>query len=230
MSELRLVAADLWETSTPLQLGPLHIDHRMTVVRLASGVLWVHSPVAYTDQLRAALEAQGEVGYLVAPSIFHDLYWPEWFQAYPDACFCAAPGLDQVLTDLPFSVELGTDVHADWCDDFDQVLLAGMPKVNETIFLHRATGTAIAADLVFNYDNTYQLSFASQLILRMSGSYQRLAMSRLFRMCIKDRNATRGSIAQVLSWEFDRLLVGHGSVVDSNARSVLAEACHVLDR
>jgi len=206
------------------------MDHRMTVARLASGVLWVHSPVAYTDQLRAALEALGKVGYLVAPSIFHDLYWPEWFQAYPDACFCAAPGLDQVLTDLHFSVELAADPCADWRDDLDQVLLAGMPRVNETVFLHRASGTVIAADMVFNYDATYQLNLASQLILRMSGTHGRLAMSRLFRMGIKDRNATRGSIARVLSWEFDRLLVGHGSVVARNARAVLAEACHVLDR
>ena len=37
---------DLWVLNRPARLGPIDLGHRMTVVRLASGRLWVHSSVA----------------------------------------------------------------------------------------------------------------------------------------------------------------------------------------
>jgi hypothetical protein len=42
----------------------------------------VHSPVAYTDELSAALAELGDVTDLVAPSIFHDLHWNQWRGQY----------------------------------------------------------------------------------------------------------------------------------------------------
>ena len=37
-----------------------------------------------------------------------------------------------------------------WKNEIEQVLVGGMPKVNETVFLHRASDTLIIADLLFN--------------------------------------------------------------------------------
>jgi Domain of unknown function (DUF4336) len=52
-------AADVWLAAAPLSFLGLRIGTRMTVVRLASGDLWVHSPIALTPELRAAVDALG---------------------------------------------------------------------------------------------------------------------------------------------------------------------------
>ena len=36
---------DVWTTTAPLTMLGLHLGTRMTVVRLPSGGLWVHSPI-----------------------------------------------------------------------------------------------------------------------------------------------------------------------------------------
>ncbi|MEC9378722.1 MAG: DUF4336 domain-containing protein [Candidatus Latescibacterota bacterium] len=95
MTDLTSLSPNLWVTEEPLKLGPARLNHRMTVVRLSDGRLWVHSPFAYTDELSAALAELGDVTDLVAPSIFHDLHWNQWRGLYPEARFHAPVGLRQ---------------------------------------------------------------------------------------------------------------------------------------
>jgi hypothetical protein len=44
----------LWVAAAPLSFLGLHLGTRMTVVRLAGGELWVHSPIAATPELNAS--------------------------------------------------------------------------------------------------------------------------------------------------------------------------------
>lgn len=57
---------------------------RMVVIRLGDGGLFVWSPVALTDTLRAEMDALGPVRHLVSPNLLHHLYLgevaPELFQ------------------------------------------------------------------------------------------------------------------------------------------------------
>ncbi len=46
---------------------------RMAVIRLADGGLFVWSPVALSEPLRAAVDALGEVHHLIAPNASHHL-------------------------------------------------------------------------------------------------------------------------------------------------------------
>jgi hypothetical protein len=223
------LADNLWDISHPLVIGPVVLDHRMSVVRLSSGALWVHSPVRLDQGIRAALDQLGEVAYLVAPSIFHDLYWEEWFAAYPEARFFAAPGVRQQHPELPFTDELADETPAAWRDDLQQLVLGGVPRLNETVFLHRPSRTLIVADLVFNFTGYEpRLNLATALTLKVAGTYGRLGVSRFFRMLVKDPKALRHSLDQLLSWDFERLVVGHGRNVERHARPVLEQACRFL--
>ena len=87
------IAENLWEISRPLQAPGLRLDHRMTVARLQTGELWIHSPVEFDAALASELERLGSPRHFIAPSRYHDLYWPGWFARFSDADFYAAPGL-----------------------------------------------------------------------------------------------------------------------------------------
>jgi hypothetical protein len=69
--------SNLWELERPLKAPGVRVGHRMTVARLASGELWVHSPVAFEESIAHDLAALGPAAHFIAPSIYHDLHWPK---------------------------------------------------------------------------------------------------------------------------------------------------------
>jgi hypothetical protein len=79
------LAEDIWTQSREVRFFGVETGSRMTVVRLAEGGLFVHSPVPLDDATRAAVDALGEVRAVVAPSLFHHLSIGEWKAAYPRA-------------------------------------------------------------------------------------------------------------------------------------------------
>lgn len=40
-----------------------------------------------------------------------------------------------------------------------------------------------------------------------------------------DKEIVKGGLETILSWEFDRIILAHGSLIESNAKAVLVEAC-----
>ena len=219
---LRLLADELWELNAPMSVVGMELGHRMTVARLPNGTLWIHSPVAYTADLGAELAALGPVAHIIAPNAMHDTYLEGWFVAYPDARFHAAKGLAQARPDLKFTDTLGEPAPAAWASVFDQLLLRGMPRLNEVVFLHRASRTLIITDLAFNLGE--DMPFLSRVLSRLNDCYCRFGPSRLLRSTIKDRAALKQSIAHVLNWDFDRIVLSHGSNVPTGGRALLQDA------
>jgi hypothetical protein len=194
----------------------------MTVARLPDQSLWLHSPVAYSAELAAALERLGPVGHIVAPNAMHDTYLEGWFAAYPQARIHGAKGFATFRPDLKFTDTLGDTAPAAWSAVFDQRMLRGMPRLNEVVFLHRASRTLILTDLVFNLGA--EMPRLSRVLLRINGCYNCLAVSRLLQTTIKDRPALRASLDYMLAWDFDRVVVSHGRNLDSGAKDALRTA------
>ncbi len=229
MPILNPIAETLWELSRPVKLPGLRVGHRMTVARLQTGELWVHSPVACDAMLAAELRAMGEPQHFVAPSTYHDLYWNEWFANFRDATFYCAPGLNENPREFAFDRVLSHNVREPWESELPKVLVRGMPKINEFVFLHQATGTLIVTDLVFNFDVAQQ-NLLGKLFLRLNGVYGRVGCSRIFRHFIKDRDAFEKSISEILALDFDRLVLAHGAIVDTGGKQTLTRAFEWLLR
>jgi hypothetical protein len=223
---LHRLADHLWEVNAPLTVFGMALGHRMTVARLPEGGLWVHSPVAHNTALAAALAALGPVAHVVAPNVIHDTYLEGWFAAYPAARFHGARGFAQARPDLKFTDPLGDTPPPAWADVLDQHLLRGMPRVNEVAFLHRASRTLILTDLVFNLRG--EMPLLSRVLLRVNDCYCKLGPSRLLRSVIKDRAALRPSLDAILAWDFDRVVLSHGEIVESGGREALRTALALL--
>lgn len=197
--------------------------HRMTVARLRTGEVWIHSPVAYDPALAKELKELGELQYFVAPNTYHDLYWTEWFENFKEATFYCAPGLKQNPREFAFDRVLNHSVREPWESELPKLLVRGMPKINEFVFLHPASRTLIVTDLVFNIDIGQQIVLG-KLFLKLNGIYGRVGCSRIFRHFIEDRAAFRQSIAETLALDFDRLVLAHGAIIDPGGKETLSRA------
>jgi len=208
----RQVASDLWVTERPQRAFGIEVGTRMTVVRLADGSLFVHSPVALDRPTRRALDALGPVHHVVAPNKFHHLYAGQYPVVYLDARVYAAPGLRARRPDLPIDEELGDAAPAAWAGQIEQTLFRGMPLTNEVVFLHRASRTLVFTDLVTNIRSA--ASFDTRLLFLLNGTYGRFASGFIERLITRDHTAARTSLERILAWDFDRVIVAHGEILE----------------
>ena len=222
---LHAIATDLWAIEAALRLpGGLRLPSRATILRVSGDRLVVHSPLAIDDETARAIDALGEVSFIVAPSCFHHLYAARTASRWPKAEVLGAPSLAKKLAGLPFdplpssSSLLGGELLVRRID--------GVPGLDEHVFFHPTSRTLVVTDLVFNVHACP--GFGMPIFLRLVGAWKKLAQSRMWRFATKDRAAAAASVADVLAWDFDRLVMAHGDVIESGAREGLAEALHWL--
>lgn len=223
MTALRPFTPNIHVASAPVSILGMRLTSTMTIVRLADDALLVHSPIALTPQLRAAVEQLGRVAHLFAPNLYHHLRLGEWSAAFPHARIHAPAGLARKRPDLRIdrAHDAGTPEPA-FFGDLDEVHIDGF-RLEETVLVERASGTAIVADLVHAVGRPTQPW--ARLYTTAMGFYDRVALSRVIRWtAFSDRKAARRSLDALLALPFDRVIVGHGQALDAGAREAIAAA------
>jgi hypothetical protein len=62
------------------------------------------------------------------------------------------------------------------------------------------------------------------------GATGRFGTHRLIRLAIRDRKATRRSLDRILAWDFERVVMSHGEVLETGGRHALERAFAYLPR
>jgi hypothetical protein len=156
---------------------------------------------------------------VVGPSKVHHLYLGDYVRAYPSAELCGAPGLAEKRSDLRFHRVLDATPVAAWEGRMLHHPFAGAPAVNEVVFLHRPSRTQLLTDLAFNVKPGPRNR--ARLFHRLVGATGRFGPHRLVRTMIRDREAARRSLETILAWDFDRIVVTHGDVLEQGGREAL---------
>ena len=219
-SELRRLDQNLWVIDQPLRVGGLELGARTCVIRLGDGGVIVHAPGPRTAGLSREIAALGPVRALVAPNLLHHLFLAETANAFPQARVFGAPGLREKLGGTRIDEVLAETPPALWAGQLDSLLVAGLPGLGEVVFLHRASHTLLCLDLCFNV--RISSSWFTRVFMRMNGAYGRFGPSRAFRyVMMKDARAVRASIDRILAWDFERVTVAHGEVLETGGRDAL---------
>jgi hypothetical protein len=201
--------------------GGFHFPTRMTAVELEGGELALISPVPIDDAVAHRLAALGKVAYIIAPNLHHNLYVAAASQRYPEARVLAPAGLAARLA-AQGAASLADDLPAPVARALDMVHIEGAAALDEYTFFHRASGTLVVTDLVFNV--VHPRGFWANAVLWLVGCHGRLASSRAWRLFVKDRAAMARSVERVLALPVQRLVMAHGEVVTSDAHDQLAAA------
>ncbi len=210
----------LWVADESFSMLKLDVGARMTVVRLSDGSLLVISPIELTPQLRTELTAVGDVRCIIAPNRYHYLSVSEYSKEFPDAALFVAPGLK--LNDLTVSGTLSDQAEALWSDVLDQAIFYGNKMEQEVVFFHKASRTLILTDLCFNIRRaTAPLQRIMARLLDINGKF---APSRLFRVTTRNKRTARASRDRILRWDFDRVIVAHGDVLENGGKAALQKA------
>lgn len=224
MTRLLPFARELWlaDGSVVPFLRFFPYPTRMAVVRLASGDLWVWSPVALDDGLAAEVDALGPVRHLVAPNLLHHLFLGDWARRYPEGRLYAPPGLARKRPDLAFDAELGDRPDPAWGGEIESLVFRGSFAIDEVLFFHRPSRTALVCDLVqrFEPDRVHGLSGAIMRLWGLVGEDG--STPREWRATFWNRRAARAAKRRALAWDPERLVIAHGACAAQDGRRVLA--------
>ena len=216
------VTDTLWTVQIPLRFYGIEMGTRMTICRLHNGDLWVHSPIKPDEKLRQELDALGTVRFIVAPNKLHHLFVLDFMAVYPDARVFCSPDLPKKRPDIPFESVLGDTPEPGWAADIDQVVIRGHIYLDEVVFFHRNSRTLILADLCESgHADSPPLS---RLSARLVGIYEKPGPPIDMKLMFRDKVATRESIEKVMAWDFDKMILSHGHLVRSNAKTVFHQA------
>lgn len=219
---LKAIAKDVWgqEADIKLPLG-MRMPGRATIMRAGnSGELAIYSPLPIDDELAKEIESHGEVRFLIAPNLVHWMYLAAAKQRFKKAKVYAPPGLEKKLKGAVDFEPLPTNGHVkEIGEGLRFALVEGSPKMNEHILLHEESRSLMVGDLLFNIHQTNSLGMKLFLIF-LSRAWKKPAQSSFWKALTKDRAACARSIDDMLTWDFERVVVTHGDVIEHDARAV----------
>lgn len=206
---LQNFAENIWvaDGSPVNSIGPWKHATRVIVIRLADGSLWVNSPIDAPDDDILAVQKLGPVRYLIAPIRFHVWRLKKWMAIFPDAEIWGPPGSRDALEGAAFDGVLGDVPPAAWSQDLDQMIFRYSPAGDEAEFLHLPSRTLIISDCI--QEPRSPVSYVTRPLVQLSRTL---------------RAAGRRSRADLLSWDFDGLIVAHGPCVREGARTYVERA------
>lgn len=212
----------------PNQLAPLlweikgrwknKLGRRMTVVRLSDGRLIIHNAIQLHEDELNWLRSLGFVSFIIAPNIFHcsDLAWMS--RQFPQAaCYVPAEkydffqqqGVNVKITEKDFPKDIS---------EFENLYMHGT-KMSESVFIHHPSKTLILCDLAFNMPDVF--TGLSRIFMRWNKAF-RLGPTRLIRlMFTKNIKQLKASYENLFQYDFDRVVVNHGDVVNQNGKELL---------
>jgi len=219
--------------------GPPDFVLRTTVVRLATGGLWVVSPVAPTEECLALLAAiGGPVEHIVAPNTSpeHTTFVEEWAtRHFPAAQVWAVAQLKGKLGSAEaramwLSGDTAAGAEAAWGGEIRAVVTAfdppaGSPvKFAEATFLVKEPRAVLTFDLAFGYwPDRYAEGSLTEMFWGAFGVASALTPTHLSSKPLFDQDPAmaRAWLAAVGGMDFDVLISGHGSAPIAGARGLI---------
>lgn len=220
---LREIDRDIWVAEQPFRYFGLSVGTRMTAIRLANRELAVISPIALNDTIASQLDELGTVKHIIAPNLYHYLFAANFKTRYPNGTFWAAPGLEIKKPDLAIDKIIKSDENTlsdglqyVFFEGFRTIGLTGFDSLNECVFFHSASRTLILTDTAFHFDDSFPA--LTQFATKIIGGYKSLSPSLLERIATTEKEKVRQSVEKILCWDFERVIVAHGSIIEQNGK------------
>jgi hypothetical protein len=98
------------------------------------------------------------------------------------------------------------------------------------LFLHRASRTLILDDLIQVHPSVKGKLLHNALFKLEGVAAPQGGVGLDIRLSFTQRDLARRSLEKLLSWDFDKLIIAHGSCIEKDAKQFVEQAFHWLRR
>lgn len=216
-----------------IRFGPpglrLPFSTRMTIVRLAGGQLFVHSPTPVTPSLQQEIAEIGRPRWIIGPNRIHYWWMPDWRATYHDADIYLAPRIREQSAgriDFP-TTALDRDRGYPWDEAIATLPIHGS-YMTEVEFFHHPSRTLILTDLIENFETSKMPTTWMRWLVRLSGvAAPHGAMPFDMRLTFwRQRRALKAAIRRMIAWRPERVVIAHGKWFERDGEAALRRAFH----
>jgi hypothetical protein len=142
----------------------------------------------------------------------HHFWLGDWKSAYSATRLYASPALPRRRRDLSFDAVLSDRPEPAWASQIDQVAMQGNVVMTEIVFLHRASRTAIFADLLQNFPPDWFKGWRG-MVAHWDGLVNPdYGAPRELRATFWRRERARQSLKRILDFAPERVVIAHGDM------------------
>lgn len=217
-----LVPKSIWVSERSIWFSGVRLRSRTTVVRLAGDALWVHSPCTPSCEVCAALDALGEVRWIVVPNRFHHLQTPATVARYPNARIVGPRSAEARNPHVRVTMTADDPEYLGAAPELTSIPLDGVPFLDETVFFHSASGSLIAADLLMSACARDHWTWRAAA--RVFGRYEKVGTPPDVRLHTRASAAAAESIARMRALPVERILVAHADPITDRPLDQLVAA------
>ncbi len=216
LNTLKPVDENIWIVDgEAISFYGLPYSTRMTVVRLANGDLFLHSPIALNDDLKRQIDVLGKVRHLVSPNWIHYAYIPEWAETYIETISWASPGVRKRAkkfgVPIVFDRDLGDISEPEWSDELEQMVVRGNRYHEEVVFFHKSSKTLILTDLIENFEaRSIPIWFRPLAWLAGILDPDGKAPVDMRLGFLKGKRELRQAVQRMIEWAPERVILSHG--------------------
>eukprot|EP00127_Corallochytrium_limacisporum_P001976 Clim_evm1s93 gene=Clim_evmTU1s93 len=246
---------DIWIVDGPsIKFYGLPFPTRMTVVRLSTGDLWVHSPIEWSTELQEKIQTlgNGQIKYLIAPNWIHYAYIADWHRNNLNATVWVAPGVvkrayehniemppadacnllvvgpeSRLLTDDEVAETAMWDPNEKNSKSWDGIkalFVSGSKIHQEVVFFHEASGTLILTDLVESFELNKSPWYLKPLLWMVGVTAPDGKMPPDMAATFKRKDLLKASLEIILEWDPQCLIIAHGNCSQADANARLRRA------
>ncbi|KAK0458163.1 uncharacterized protein EV420DRAFT_382494 [Desarmillaria tabescens] len=229
---IREVTTNVWIFSKPFTRARfIPFGGRSTAIKLASGDVWVLASTPLTLDTKETIDKLGPVKWIVAGDAEHHLFLAEYKKAYADAKLVVVERLFKKKKDegLDVAGAYGVDPPETEYGFESEIKAHYFPgfQNQDVAFYHVASKSLIVADLIFNLPGTEQYSkskASAKVPIIGKFSPPGLVLKSLLWSLGKDKDAMRRDIKVVSEWDFSRIIMCHGDVIEEDAPKAWKDA------
>lgn len=217
---MRQLAEGLWCIDHEFRMLKAELGLRTTIVRLSGGGLLVHSPGPLQASDIADIQALGPVVGIFAPNAVHHLFLRDALAALGGELW-VTPGLPKRV---PAFAEFPVVQHViprAWGSGVAIEKVDGANRLQETVLYHAKSKTLILTDLVFNEPKRGDRW--TRTFLWANDALGKFKSPRSVRATFRNKRLLKASFDRILAWDFDRITLCHGDVVESGGHAKLTE-------
>ncbi len=186
-------------------------------------------PIEPHPELLSQINALGEVRHLVSPNRIHYAHIPAWQTHYPQATAWASLGVRERAAAqhiaVSFDADLDPSAQPQWADDIAQLPFLGSSAMTETVFFHHASRTLILTDLIENFEPAkFPSRFWAKIMKWVGIAEPDGKIPPDWRATFRNRAAARESLAQMLAWQPEKIILAHGRCYETNGTAELCRA------
>jgi len=219
-SDLQPIGADLWLLDFPLRLFGMEVGRRVTIVRLSSGDLVIHSTAPFTATQVDAISELGRPRFLLDGTTLHDTFSREGRAGFPDCPYLVPEGFPKKAAG-PDARPL-QDLEGLTQGELQAIPVNGTRFLREYACYHPASRTLILCDLMLNLVRAK--GWTQWAMRHLAGVREWPAIDRPMRLAVRDREAFQESLQQIVQWDFQAVIFGHGERIPTDGERIFRQA------